>query len=145
MEQLLLHLLGDYILQSDWMANGKTYRSLPCLIHATIYTLPFLLLRPSAAALLTIWITHFLIDRYRVAKYVCYFKNFLCPVHVWLFVDRDEEDGTTDWWPRDRYVWTNCNATGYPSDVPPFLAMWLMIITDNTMHLAINYLSLRYL
>lgn len=29
--------------------------------------------------------------------------------------------------------------------VPPFLAVWLLIIVDNAFHLTINYLSLKYL
>jgi hypothetical protein len=143
MEQLILHLIGDYITQSDWMANGKTSKYLPAMVHATVYSLPFLLLRPSWLAFSVILVTHFFIDRFRFAKYVCYAKNFLCPCSEW--VDVYIEDGKSEWEPTDKFLWLNCNATGYPSETPPFLAVWLMIIADNTMHLTINYLSLRFL
>jgi hypothetical protein len=40
--QLVAHAVGDYILQSDWMANEKTKRSLAALLHVMTYALPFL-------------------------------------------------------------------------------------------------------
>lgn len=120
MEQLLLHLLGDYISQNSWMARHKTRNTatgyLACALHATIYTLPFLLIG-SPASLLVIGITHFLIDKYRLAVYLMKF--------------------------RDR-TWAADN-NGSSAATPPFLAVWLMIITDNTIHLSINFVSLKYL
>jgi hypothetical protein len=41
--------------------------------------------------------------------------------------------------------WENCKATGYPSETPVWLATWLLIIADNALHLAINFLALKYL
>lgn len=136
MEQLILHLIGDYITQSDWMANGKTSRYLPAMVHATVYSLPFLLLKPSWLAFVAILVTHFFIDRFRLAKYVVFAKNFIGTPH-----GGDDGRGKCDC----GIEWADCSATGYPSKTPPFLAVWLMIIADNTMHLTINYLSLRYL
>ncbi len=124
MEQLLLHLFGDYITQSDWMAQNKTKASFPAFVHALVYSLPFLLLTMHIPALLCIVGTHFLIDRFRLARYVVFAKNFL------------------GWpWPK----WNDCNATGYPSERPAWLAVWLLIIADNTLHLVINYAALRWL
>jgi hypothetical protein len=139
MEQLILHAIGDYVLQSDWMANGKTSKYGPAFAHATVYSLPFLLLTRSPIALFTIWFTHFIIDRFRLAKYVCYAKNFIAPPsavrHTGMAVPRLLR----------KYEWENCSATGYPAELPPFMAIWLMIFADNTMHLAINFLSIKYL
>ncbi len=137
MEQLLLHLLGDYVTQSDWMASNKTTKYWPALVHATIYTLPFLLLTRSPLALFVMWSTHFVIDRFRLARYVVWAKNFIYP---WEY-----DEIFAGWIPDEKYWWNNCKATGYPSETPAWLAVWLMIIADNTMHLAINYLSLRFL
>ena len=147
MEQLILHLIGDYITQSDWMANGKTSKYLPAMVHATVYSLPFLLLRPSWLAFSVILVTHFFIDRFRLAKYVVWVKNLIVPriksvsleVYQAYYIER------TVWEVDPKRHWENCKATGYPSETPPFLAVWLMIIADNTMHLTINYLSLRFL
>ncbi|WP_348269736.1 DUF3307 domain-containing protein [Edaphobacter paludis] len=128
MEQLILHLLGDYVTQSDWMAANKTKASFPAFAHALIYSLPFLLLIGSAPkpilAGLVIFGTHFLIDRFRLARYVVFAKNFL---------------GSP--WPE----WSDCSVTGYPSARPAWLAVWLLIAADNTLHLAINYAALRWL
>lgn len=42
-------------------------------------------------------------------------------------------------------AWANCKATGYPSEVPPWLSVWLLIIADNVMHVLINGAALRWL
>jgi hypothetical protein len=144
MEQLILHLIGDYVTQSDWMANGKTSKYGPAAVHATVYSVPFLLLRPSMTAFAMILITHFFIDRFRLAKYIVYAKNFLAPTSVIWFTN-DELTTRGVWEMRGKYKWDNCDTTGYPSETPAWLAVWLMILVDNTMHLTINFLSLRYL
>ena len=124
MEQLLLHLIGDYVTQTDWMANEKTKRNTAAAAHAVVYGLPFALLTQSALALSVIMVTHFLIDRYRLARYVVFAKN----------------------WVTNRGLkWEDCSATGYHKDTPPWLAFWLLIIADNTLHLCINYAALRWL
>lgn len=143
--QLLIHLWGDYLLQSDWMAKNKVQSHLAAAVHATVYSLGFLLLRPSPAAFAVILCTHFLIDRYRVAKYVVWAKNWLGPVQD-LPSQRDPQ--TDRLYPPHRgraYPWEECSATGYPMSLPTWMTVWLLIIADNTLHLTINYLSLRFL
>ena len=142
MQLLILHLIGDYILQSDWMATNKTSSSVPCLVHATVYSLPFLLLTRSPIALFVIWSTHFAIDRWRLAKYVIWLKNLMRQPLMLQDVDPFSQNARQI---RFRESWENCKATGYPSDVPVWLATWLMIIADNTLHLICNYLAVRYL
>lgn len=146
MLQLILHLIGDYILQSDWMATNKTSQNFACFCHALVYTLPFLLLTRSVLALLVIGGTHFLIDRFRLAKYVCYAKNLVLAPNSEIF-EADESKihpfAIDDY--KEKYKWENCQPTGYNKDLPPFMSVWLMIITDNTLHLAINYFSIEYL
>ena len=123
--QLILHAVGDYVLQSDWMANEKTKRSLPCLVHVLFYTALFITVTQSPLALAVIGGSHFLIDRFRLAKYICYAKNFLAPRSHW-------------------YPWKKCAATGYSEDRPAWLAVWLLIITDNLLHVTINALAVTY-
>lgn len=81
-DQLVIHALGDYVFQSDYMASEKSKKSLAALIHAVTYTLSFLFLTQSWKALLVIAGTHFLIDRFRLARYVCWVKNFLAPKYT---------------------------------------------------------------
>lgn len=123
MIQLLLHLLGDYVTQSDWMAQRKTASTWAAFVHATIYSLPFLLIG-SWRAVLVIWATHLLIDRFRIARYVVFAKNLMGAPCL---------------------KWEDCKATGYPSARPPWMAVWLLIAADNTTHLGINYAALTWL
>lgn len=123
MIQLILHLIGDYITQSDWMAQNKTKSHFAALCHALVYSLPFLLIA-DRWAFGVIFVSHFLVDRYRLARYVVFAKNFMG-------------------WPFPK--WEDCKATGYPSDRPAWMAVWLLIIADNTIHLAGNYFAVKYL
>lgn len=123
---LLAHLAGDYLIQSHWMALEKTKRWWPALAHALTYGLPFLLVTQSPAALTTIVGTHAVIDRYRLARHIVWAKNLLAPKPY-------------------RQAWADCRTTGYPDATPPWLAAWLLIIADNTIHLAINAAAITWL
>lgn len=141
-DQILAHLVGDYVLQSDWMATQKVSRGsrrlvgigfVAAAVHAFTYSLLFILFRPSIAAWLVILLSHFFIDRYRLARYLVYAKNFLAPVY----------------WTRlkltDHLPWAECSATGYPPERPIWLSVWLLIIADNVCHLVCNGLALKFL
>lgn len=138
-DQLVAHAVGDYVLQSDWMANEKTKKSFAAACHALTYALPFLLLRPSIAAFALIVSTHFIIDRWRLARFVVYAKNFLCPRNEWVY-----EPGFTHQRPNWQR-WADCSATGYHKDRPAWLSVWLLIIADNIMHVLINGIALKFL
>ena len=122
MEQLLTHLVGDYILQSHDMALNKTKSNWWALYHGITYTSPFIFLTNDIVKLLIILITHCLIDRFRLAVYLVQLKNYLL--------------GTFD-----KSIFSTSN--GYPESTPIWLSTWLVIIADNTLHLVINYLTLR--
>lgn len=124
MIQLILHLIGDYVTQTDWMAQNKTKSNVAAAAHAIVYSLPFLLLQPSLAAFAVILGTHYLIDRYRLARFVVYAKN---------------------WTTCQTLKWADANVTGYHKDAPPWLSVWLLIAADNTLHLAINWGALTWL
>lgn len=59
------HLVGDYILQNDWMANGKKVRSWPCVIHCLLWTFAVCVFAEWFAPAVVAWLflTHFAIDR----------------------------------------------------------------------------------
>ena len=116
-DQILAHLVGDYILQSHWMAQEKTKQSLAAAVHAITYTVPFVLLTRNPAVLALICLPHFVIDRFRVARFLVWLKNG--------YAFRGEVP----------------TATGYRDDVPPWLSVWLLIIADNTLHLFCNGLA----
>ncbi len=121
MGELIAHLVGDYVLQNHWMATRKTIHSFVAWVHAIFYTLPFLILTRSPRALLVIWGTHFVIDRFRLAKYWMQFWGV----------------GQTG------YI---CKRLGMANEqAPDWLAVWLLILVDNTMHLSINHASIAWL
>lgn len=177
-DQIVAHLVGDYVLQSDWMAATKTKKSVAALAHVLTYAIPFLFLRPSIWAMAFIIGTHFIIDRWRLARLVVWAKNWIAPfwlrgsLHTVKSIE-NESTITLDSLPANvtastvitaefagafaqgdrvligskrRYVspWSECTATGYPPDRPAWLAVWLLIIADNTMHLICNAIALAF-
>jgi hypothetical protein len=120
---LLAHLAGDYLIQSHYMATEKVNRWWPAVAHGVTYTVPYVFVTRSPAALLTIAGTHVVIDRWRLAKHVVWLKNLAAP----------------------KPYRAPHTATGYPDDTPVWLAVWLLIAADNTLHLLINTASVVWL
>lgn len=171
---LLAHLIGDYLLQSDWMALKKTEAWWPATAHAGVYTLAFIpvweVYGVQRWTLLIVFGTHLLIDRYRLARFVCFAKNHLAPrfsvtgrpttlttpgnqaeLRPGQFVRVDDQEavivpanGKVQAVPIDVHwqPWNECQGTGYHKSRPAWLTVWLLIITDNTMHLACNAAAL---
>lgn len=121
MQRLLCHLAGDYLTQTSWMAQEKTKRSAPAAAHALSYTACFLPITKDWRRLAIIGGSHFVIDRWRLAKHVTWAKNQLAPVA---------------WRPPH-------TATGYGTEQPDWLTFWLLILADNTIHLFLNELALH--
>jgi len=153
------------------MMINKSKRSSTCLLHVCLYTLPFLLLTHSWKALLVIAGTHFIIDRFGIARYLVWVKNH-CTPHGYAgwnlcsltgyFDERTEEDFTVDFT-------ATLNQAGGMVMPPPefneklellrdyqeakkkyiarplFITAWLTIIADNTLHLLCNFLAIKYL
>jgi hypothetical protein len=107
--------VGDYVLQTDWMAKNKTSNLFAALVHSFFYALPFVLIAGLSWALFVIFFTHILIDHYRLAGAIMRMKQW-----SWK---RADSSATT------------------PSD----LNLMLLIVIDNTIHLTINYFSIKYL
>lgn len=65
-EQLILHAVGDYLIQNDWMAQNKKKKTwlgeFGCQVHCISYSLPFLIIG-SWQACLAIYLSHYAIDR----------------------------------------------------------------------------------
>ncbi|MFJ5984273.1 DUF3307 domain-containing protein [Lentzea sp. NPDC092896] len=119
----LAHFVGDYVLQSHWMATSKTSSWLPAIVHAITYGVPFLFVTQNLVAVAVIVGTHAVIDRYRLARYLVWLKNFSGP--------RGSNPS-----------WSACSATGYPPETPAWLAVGLMIVVDNTLHILINSVTI---
>lgn len=124
-DQIVAHLVGDFLLQNDWMAREKSRNSLACLAHVLFYTLPFLLITQSPAALAVIAGTHFAIDRWALVRALVWARNAPFP---------------------DHRSWRECLGTGgFHPHTPEFLARFLYIAFDNIVHIVINGLAIYYL
>ena len=65
------HLVGDYLLQNDWMALNKKSRLLPCYVHCCIWALCV----TSFGGLISDWrvttilfVTHFIQDHTQIVR-----------------------------------------------------------------------------
>lgn len=88
------HLVGDFLLQSSWMADNKDEKWVPLLIHCFVYTVVVTLFALPAGglglpAIALIFLVHVLIDRTRFvdiwAKYVT-----RSPDQAWLKIIQDQ-------------------------------------------------------
>lgn len=150
--QIVAHLVGDYILQSDRMALEKTASSRWAAYHALSYALPFLLLTASPVALAVIVGTHFAIDRWRLARYVCWLKNFVgsgwtieqASAFLGWCARLGRDPVTAVVWTPYRRPWSECTKTGYPDSRPDWMAVWLLIFCDNCLHVLINGVAIEF-
>ena len=70
MNWLIAHLIGDYLLQGDWMAMNKKKASFPCAVHCLVYTITVWALTGWPMwALAVVFATHFAIDRTWIIKW----------------------------------------------------------------------------
>ena len=75
---LVGHLVGDYLLQNDWMALGKKQSSFRCAVHCLIWTCCVTGAQYAAGEPWPLWaaavlfITHFIQDRTKIIN--CYME-----------------------------------------------------------------------
>ncbi len=132
MEQLIAHLVGDYVLQNHTMAKFKKQHMGVAAVHAFFYGIPFMVLVPSAASWLFIVSTHAVIDHFGIAKYWCEFWGV-------------GEVGSLPLWVARVLKLPQETIEAMDTPSPVWLQVWLLIIVDNTLHLAINYLAIGWL
>lgn len=149
---IIAHLVGDYLLQSHWMATQKTSKWLPAIVHGVTYTIPFLFITQSPLALLIIGGTHIIIDRFRLAKYFVWAKNQIAPKdfrYPWSVKQQPIGKGIYGpLTPQETVVPNpviNDPVTGYPQATPAWMSVWLMIVADNVLHLLINIAAVLWL
>lgn len=71
---IFCHLVGDYVLQSDFIAKTKGENWYHLLVHCTLYILPFYIVFGLTWQLLFIFVVHVVIDslkaRYNRINYI---------------------------------------------------------------------------
>lgn len=155
-EPVLAHFVADWLFQSQYMASNKVKAWQPAALHVTVYGLVFwALVQPSWAALAVIVGTHYVIDRYRLARHVNWLANFIAPWHRTKVSRRPHFTLSAEMLPDEEYEftrwrstnppWSECKTYGSPPDVPDHVAFMVLIVVDQIMHLLCNYAALRWL
>lgn len=71
---VLCHLIGDYVLQSDFIAKTKGENWYHLFAHSALYCVPFILLYGTGKACACLFLSHVMIDalkaRYKVIGYI---------------------------------------------------------------------------
>lgn len=62
---LIAHLIGDYVLQSDFIAKTKGENWYHLFVHSALYVVPFYILFGFDWKLRALFITHFAFDTYK--------------------------------------------------------------------------------
>jgi hypothetical protein len=117
LEILVGHLVGDFLLQDDWLASGKKRSDGICGLHVLIYTLSVLLFtgwfwQPDNWILFwAVAIPHYLIDRTRLVNGYMYLAGqsafATAPMAPWSIIAVDNSMHLvcllfTAWWQQTR-------------------------------------------
>lgn len=167
MLQLLCHLWGDYMLQNHQMARKKTQSTGWALLHALLYTLPFCLVygvewrvewgapwsgalsgalsgAPHWVALAWIGGTHLLIDRFALAQHIVHWYGHGEPGRLWWRWVGGSEFGPGQYHQVNLRGLEEESVAYRAHRAPEHVSFWLRVLVDNTLHLTINYLALRW-
>lgn len=75
MHWIYAHLIGDYIIQNDWMAQHKKESSFRCAVHIVTYMIPFLWCNLNWWQLSAIAIQHYALDRTHFVEWFMHIKG----------------------------------------------------------------------
>ena len=130
-EMLLGHLVGDYLLQNNWMALSKSKHSglgfFTCVVHCVLYTI-------AVCTIMWVWdinwviavfLSHFVIDKYGIPEM---YLKFINGRSLQSFLDNPE----------------NKEYTPYIGLRSGFY-IFVYVVVDNTMHLLLMYYAWKLL
>lgn len=114
------HLVGDYLLQTDWMASNKKKEHYPCAVHCGLWTLAVLLFSGWMFQPMPAW--------------------QLCALIMVLFFSHFIQDRTqiVAWWMKLKWK----DQTQF---MQPPLGPWSIIVVDNVWHIVVLWVVCRLL
>jgi hypothetical protein len=112
MHWIYAHLIGDFLIQNDWMAKGKKESSLICLTHVLTYLIPFIFV----GSYMDGWKVHIVMFQWEPLYFVV------------VGLQHFAQDKTN-------IVVESMKATGKGDFAKPPMAPWSVIITDNILHI----------
>lgn len=130
-EMLLGHLVGDYLLQNNWMALGKGKHNglgwFTCIIHCMLYTVAVCLLMWNwdTSWVIAVFFSHFIIDKFGLPEL---YLKIIRGRSLQQFLN-DEEN----------------------KEYSPYIALragfyiFVYVVTDNTMHLLLMFGAWNFL
>jgi hypothetical protein len=131
-QMLLGHLVGDYLLQNEWMAMNKSKNTwigwISAFVHCVLYTLAVctVMWNFTPIWILIVFLSHFPIDKFAFANiYMHYVKG----KSMKDYVKKDNVD-YVDKEPLNRYDILEGSFTAI-----------VYTVTDNTLHLLIMYIA----
>lgn len=93
---IFCHLIGDYVLQTDFIAKTKGTNWYHLIVHCMLYCLPFFVIYGLTWQLLFIFITHMVIDpikaRYNKINYITDQLLHYIVMLVYLIQEDDKDD-----------------------------------------------------
>jgi len=136
-ELLLGHLVGDYLLQNEWMAMNKAKNTkigwLSAFVHCIIYTFSVCLFMWNFQPIwiLAVFLSHFPIDKFGVGEmYMKYVKGSSLKTYIdnvnWTATANPPED-----WQLGQQMLTG----GFRA--------FVYAVTDNTMHLVLMFIAYK--
>lgn len=94
MDWLIGHLVGDYLLQNDWMALNKKMKSLKgelaCNVHCAVWTLSVLLFTGwwDLKVAILVYLSHYILDRTRIVPWwVETYNTKKSPTWIYIVTD----------------------------------------------------------
>lgn len=125
---LLGHLVGDYLLQNNYMALNKGRNDLigwfACLLHCTLYTLAIttIMWNFDWEWVLIVFISHFPIDKFSLASY---YLKFIKDIDLYDYLHKDK----------------SYNNTNKGDIIQGGFTTIVYVLTDNTLHLLLMWIG----
>lgn len=83
---IVCHLIGDYVLLSDFIAKTKGENFYHLIIHCVLYVVPFVCVGVYTPLLLFIFVTHLGIDYFKTGEKLDYMIDQILHYVVLIFV-----------------------------------------------------------
>ena len=83
---VVCHLLGDYVLQIDFISKTKADNNYHLLVHCLLYTLPFYIITGLDWRLIVLFIIHIIIDYRKCKGKIDYVADQICHYCVIIMV-----------------------------------------------------------
>ena len=135
-ELLLGHLVGDYLLQTEWMAMNKSKNTwegwLACTIHCLLYSFAVCLLMWDFDPIwfVAVFLSHFPIDKFKLTEY---YMHYIKGKGMRDYIRKEIQENDV------RYIPVPKMSLNRYDILEGGFTSLVYSVTDNTMHLLLMY------